>query len=91
MRVLRVLCLVPAVLSLQACWFVFIPGSLVQAASDKVTGAEGSHCITAHSQVGDTIALPDGSQWVVESTSGTSSRCTNPQLPIRAKLSPRKL
>lgn len=87
MRLLRVLVLAPLPL-LGGCWFVFIPGGLIQAAADGITGAEGSHCVHERAKVGDYIQLTDGTRWKVESLSGTSSRCQHPAHPIRARLSP---
>jgi hypothetical protein len=74
--------------ALQGCWFIFIPGSVISAASDAVTGSEGKHCVGERAKVGDTIRLGDGQPMTVKSVSGTSSRCTNPQHPIRALLVP---
>lgn len=84
---LRFLVFAPLLL-LQGCWFVFIPGSLVQAAADGITGAEGNHCVNERAKVGDYINLTDGTRWKVESLSGTSTRCQHPAHPIRARLSP---
>lgn len=85
---MRALYVLPLVLSLQGCFFVFIPGSLIQAAGDSLTGAEGNHCVATTATVGSSIRLADGSLWRVVSLSGTSSRCQQADLPIRAKLSP---
>ena len=71
---------------LAGCFFVFIPGSLVQKTSDAFTGAKGEHCVNSGAKVGDTITLPGGKYGVVRSLSGTSSRCGNPEHPIRAEL-----
>lgn len=73
-------------LQLGGCWFVFIPGSLIQKASDGVTGAEGDHCVGRVAKVGDRIKLSNGTLGVVQSLSGTSVRCTNETMPIRASL-----
>jgi hypothetical protein len=89
MRNLRVLALVPAVLLLQGCWFVFIPPGVMNAVSDSVTGAQGDNCVASSVKVGELVRSPtDGSYWRVQSLSGTSNRCTDPALPIRAKLAP---
>lgn len=66
--------------------FIFIPGSLIQKASDGITGAEGEHCVSRRAQVGDRISLPGGGSATVKSLSGTSIRCTDPNMPIRAAL-----
>jgi hypothetical protein len=87
-RKLRFLFVLPAVLMLQGCWFVFIPGSVIAAAGDALSGAKGAHCVASTARVGDLIRLSNGSTWKVESLSGTSSRCTQPEHPIRAELVP---
>lgn len=71
---------------LSGCFFVFIPGSLIAKASDGLTGAEGEHCVSRSAKVGDKIRTPDGKVYTVQSLSGTSSRCTNADIPIRAAL-----
>jgi hypothetical protein len=72
--------------SAHAWWFFFIPGAVVSGIGDAITGAEGAHCVGETAKVGDRIQLPNGSSMIVKSLSGTSSRCANPALPIRAKL-----
>ena len=71
---------------ISGCFFVFIPGSLIQKVSDGVTGAEGEHCVSRLAKVGDRISLPGGRAATVQSLSGTSVRCTNETMPIRAAL-----
>lgn len=71
---------------LAGCWFVFIPGSLLQKASDGITGAEGDHCVAATAKVGDRMGLPNGGMGEIKSLSGTSVRCTDPNKPIRARI-----
>ena len=83
---MKTLLVVLTCLALQGCWFVFIPGSLINAVSDSLTGSEGSHCIVATARVGDVIKLTNGSSGVVKSLSGTSVRCTDPAYPVRALL-----
>lgn len=73
-------------LLLQGCFFIFIPGSVIDAASDAVTGAQGNNCVTAGAKVGDRVHLLNGTYGTVVSLSGTSVRCTQPELPIRALL-----
>ena len=77
-----ILCVMP----LTGCFFVFIPGSLIQKVSDGMTGAEGEHCVSRAAKVGDRINLPGGKYATVQSLSGTSVRCTNQEMPIRAAL-----
>lgn len=88
MRVRTAFAIAPLLL-LQGCFFFYIPGSFIQAAGDSLSGAEGNHCVFAGAKVGDSIILPNsGAPWTVVSVSGTSSRCTDPSHPIRAKLAP---
>lgn len=75
-------------LGLQGCWFVFIPGSVISAASDAVTGAEGNNCVPETAKVGTRITVPNQPTGIVKSLSGKSSRCTDPRFPIRALLVP---
>lgn len=75
-------------MSLQGCWFVFIPGSVIDATGDAITGAEGKHCVAETAKVGDRINLATGQAMTVKSLSGTSSRCRDPNMPIRALLVP---
>ncbi len=67
-------------------FFFFIPGKLIDSAADALTGSEGQHCVAIGAKVGDKIRLPGGGQATVKSLSGTSMRCSNPQIPIRALL-----
>lgn len=83
---MRTLFVLLSCVALQGCWFVFIPGSVTGAISDSLTGAEGSHCVPEFSKVGDKIRLPGGGVGIIKSLSGTSVRCTQPQMPIRALL-----
>ena len=71
---------------LTGCFFVFIPGSLLQKVSDGITGAEGEHCVGRSAKVGDKIRLADGKVGTVQSLSGSSTRCASESLPIRAAL-----
>lgn len=88
MRLLKYACALSPVLLLQGCFFVWIPGNVVGAVTDTLTGAEGQHCVAETSKVGDLIRLPNGTTWKVDSLSGTSYRCSQPGMPLRAKLSP---
>lgn len=71
---------------LQGCLFIYLPGSVTSAISDSITGAEGQNCVGANAKVGDRVRTPGGGWATVKSLSGTSMRCTNPELPIRALL-----
>lgn len=72
--------------SAHAWFFFFLPGSVTGAVSDAVTGSEGENCVGPNAKVGDNIRLPNGDIKSIKSLSGTSVRCTNPTLPIRALL-----
>lgn len=83
------LCLALALVSLtqlSGCFFLFIPGSLIQKASDGITGAEGDHCVPSSAKVGGRISMPFGGSGEIKSLSGTSVRCSDPQRPIRARI-----
>jgi hypothetical protein len=85
MRTAKLLALLPLLL-LQGCWFVFIPASVINAAADGLSGAEGEHCVSAQAKVGDVIRLDSGGLWKVESLSGASYRCREAIYPVRARL-----
>jgi hypothetical protein len=80
--------LIASALLLQGCFFVYIPGSAIDATSDAITGARGDNCVAAGAKVGDTIRLTTGGYASVVSLSGPSPRCTQPEFPIRALLQP---
>jgi hypothetical protein len=82
----RLAILASACAALTGCFFFVIPGSVTSSVSDAVTGAHGSNCVATTVKVGDRGRLPDGSIGVVKSLSGTSSRCTDPERPIRAEI-----
>ena len=86
MNLLRVTVCVALTASLQGCWFVFIPGSVIDKVSDTFSGAEGSNCVGQSAKVGDKIRSPNGDVGTIKSLSGTSVRCKEPQFPIRALL-----
>jgi hypothetical protein len=47
--------------------------------------AKGSHCVRVDAKVGDIVGYGNnGSQGVIKSLSGTSTRCTDPRFPILA-------
>jgi hypothetical protein len=79
--------LVAAHTTAHAWFFFFVPGEVTSAIADKLTGSEGEHCIGTANAVGDRISV-GGAVFIVKSTSGTSSRCTNTAHPIRARLEP---
>lgn len=86
MRKIATIAALAACTQLAGCFFVFIPGSLIKAAGDAITGARGEHCVGRAAQVGDRITLPDGRVGTVQSLSGTSVYCDRPEHPIRAAL-----
>lgn len=77
-----------AALALATChanaWFIFIPGALTSKIGDALTGAEGENCVGVNAKVGDVLRNPSGSTATIKSVSGTSTRCRDPKLPIRA-------
>lgn len=86
-----IICACTALLSLQAldarAWFFFfIPGSVLGRIGDTVSGATGEHCVSAKAKEGDVMTSPAGNTAVIKKLSGTSSRCANPDLPIRAEM-----
>ena len=85
MRRARVLAVALLCLPLQGCFFLFIPGSLIDAATDKITGDFGDKCIPATAKVGDPFRGDAGQTVRVRRISGPSSRCKEPN-PIRAEV-----
>lgn len=86
MHIVNMLGLALAAPLLSGCWFIFIPGSVIGAVSDGITGAKGESCVGNGAKVGDRVRTPGGGAATVKSLSGTSMRCSNPALPIRAEL-----
>lgn len=76
-----------AALSLQGCFAVIpIPGPVMDAGHDTLTGERGNNCIPDTLKVGDHIRLPNGSMGTITEISGRSTRCVEPGLPIRATI-----
>ena len=71
---------------LSGCFFIWIPGSVIDKGADLVTGARGDHCVNKFTKVGDNIPLVDGTRGTVKSLSGTSGRCKTDRFPIRAEV-----
>lgn len=69
--------------SLSGC-LIFIPGSVVGAVTDAITGDEGAHCVPATAYVGQRVNMPYGGSGVIKSISGKSLRCQDPEKPHRA-------
>lgn len=70
-----------------AWFFFFLPGSVTGKIVDAFTGAEGENCVGESAKVGDNINA-NGQLMTIKSLSGTSTRCTNTAMPIRAMLEP---
>jgi hypothetical protein len=68
----------------QGCFFIYIPGSAIDATADTISGARGDNCVSATAKVGDRILLTSGAYGTIVSLSGTSYRCKQPEFPIRA-------
>lgn len=83
---MRFLLLAASSFLLSGCWFIFIPGSVVNEISDSITGDKGQNCVSAGSKIADRVRMPGGGWATVKSVSGTSVRCTDPKLPLRAEL-----
>jgi hypothetical protein len=65
---------------------VYVPGSVVGAAEDALTGNRGRHCVPSIAKIGDRILVPDGRVGVVEKLEGETPRCRDPGHPVRAIL-----
>lgn len=87
-RFLAVALLLAQSSSANAFFFIFIPGSAIDALGDALTGATGDNCVRGNTSVGDRIRLTDGSIHEVLKLSGTSTRCQTSEFPIRALLGP---
>ena len=70
-------------ISLSGC-LIFIPGSVVGAVTDAITGDEGAHCVPATAYAGQRVNMPYGGSGVIKSVSGKSIRCQDPEKPHRA-------
>lgn len=77
---MRGLLVVALALSLQGCFFIWIPGSLIDSAVHGGT----PYCVGEHTKVGDTISLIEGGSVVIKKLKGHSSRCKTRELPILA-------
>lgn len=77
-------------LALHGCVVFAVPGNVVQAAGDKLSGL-GEHCINVHARVGDKVIIRERDTlkaWKVEAVTGPApDRCRDPDAPIRARLS----
>lgn len=78
---MRIILAVFLCLSLNGCFFFYIPGSVI----DAMTGQVGNNCIPEGVKEGDSIRLPDGTMAKVKRISGPSNRCKADK-PIRAEL-----
>lgn len=68
----------------QAWFFFFLPGSVTGAIGDAITGSEGANCVPEAAKVGDKIRMPNGGIGTIKSLSGTSIRCNDAAMPMRA-------
>lgn len=67
--------------------FIFIPGPVVGAVADSLTGDRGEHCVPRGTVVGQRVDLGFNRVGVVEFVSKTpSSRCTDSLMPMRAAI-----
>lgn len=82
---IRILAAASAAMLLSGCWFVYIPGSVISAVGDTLTGSFGESCIGPHVKVGDRVNMPAGGQGKVSRISGPHSRCSG-ATPIRAEV-----
>ena len=73
-------------LNANAWFFFFIPGSVTRAISDAITSSKGNICVKETAKEGDNLTSPNGNTARILSTSGTSSICKNPALPVRAEI-----
>lgn len=81
MKTVRVMVAGALCMSLQGCWFVYIPGSLI----DRVTGNAGNLCVAETVRVGDRVTMGNGTTRVIEAISGVSYRCkSDARIPILA-------
>lgn len=86
MRLASMVLALTACSSLSGC-FIFVPGPVVGAVSDALTGDRGEHCVPRGTKVGDRINLGFNRVGVVEYVGTTaSSRCRDPLMPMRAAL-----
>ena len=65
-----------------AWFFFFLPTGAMM---DAISGSEGANCVSEGVKVGDSVLL-NGVAMKVKSLSGTSMRCGDEKLPIRALL-----
>lgn len=86
MKVLKLAAVLAACGALSGC-FVFIPGSVVDAVGDAITGDRGEHCVPRGTKVGDRVNIGFNRIGLVEFVSETpSSRCQDSMMPMRAAL-----
>jgi len=83
LRIPTLLFLVPLV---SGCWFVYIPGTVVQSVSDGITGSFGNACVSPSAKMGEKVRTPTGGTATITAISGPSSRCQNAATPIRAEV-----
>lgn len=81
---MRLIIVLVMIFPLSGCWFIFIPGSAMDAIGDAMAGHRGNTCVSATAYEGQTIIMPNGKSGTLIKLEGESRRCTQPHLPIRA-------
>lgn len=69
---------------LGGCFFFYIPGGVIDALGDGLSGSFGNACVGVGVGVGDRVAV-NGRTGTVERISGASGRCFEPT-PILAQV-----
>lgn len=82
---LKILATLLATTQLSGCFFIFIPGPVIDKGVDLVTGQRGDHCVGEAAKIGDRILIAS-KNYTVMKLEGTSRRCQNPTYPVRALL-----
>lgn len=85
-RKIHLVALIAMIMSthVQAGVIIFIPGAGISKMHDLLTGSHGEFCVSKTTKVGDVTRSPIGNTKTVMTLSGISSRCNNPEMPIRA-------
>lgn len=85
MKIPTVILAISTAFVLSGCFFFYIPGSAISAIGDTLTGSFGNACIKTYANVGDKVKMPNGMATITR-ISGSSSRCQDPSLPMRAEV-----
>lgn len=81
---MRLIIIAFLVFPLSGCFFFYVPGSVIDSIGDSISGDVGNLCVPSTSYVGQRITAPNGKVGTVTKLEGTSRRCTQESLPIRA-------